>query len=87
MLVLGRHAGAALALDLGVEAARTDAERHALAGAGKQLPGVLGDQDARLSNVLGAEAVTIGGPGNAHLHNYFRMKRVGLLSHSERSAA
>src|SRR5712691_11684816 len=35
MLVLGRHTGAPLALDLGVEAARTDAKRDALAGTWK----------------------------------------------------
>jgi hypothetical protein len=60
VLVLGRHTFAALALDLGVKAAGADAKRYALAGAWEQLPSVLGDQDASLSNVLATKPVSIG---------------------------
>src|SRR5690349_10149835 len=80
VLVLGRHAFAALALDLRVEASRADAESHALAGAWEELPSVLGDQDAGLSNVLAAKPVTIGRSRNTHVCTYFRMKRGRLLA-------
>src|SRR5437773_11119521 len=80
VLVLGRHAFAALALDLRVKAARADAQRHTLAGPWEKLPSVLGDQDAGLSNVLAAKPVSIGRSGNTHLCTYFRMKRARLLA-------
>src|SRR5207244_1543015 len=48
VLVLGRHADATFALDLGVEAPRADAQRDTLAGAREELPGVFRDQDAGL---------------------------------------
>src|SRR5438552_12022289 len=80
VLVLGRHAFAALTLDLRVEAARADAQRHTLAGSWEKLPSVLGDQDAGLSNVLAAKPVSIGRSGNTHLCTYFRMKRPRLLA-------
>ena len=60
VLVLGRHAFAALALDLRVEAACANAKGYALAGAREQLPSVLRDQDASLSNVLATKPVSIG---------------------------
>jgi hypothetical protein len=60
VLVLGRHTFAAFALDLGVEAAGANAKSHSLAGAWEQLPSVLGDQDASLSNVLATKPVSIG---------------------------
>src|SRR5881396_3862606 len=75
VLVLGRHAFAALALDL-----RVEAPRHTLAGPWEKLPSVLGDQDAGLSNVLAAKPVSIGRSGNTHLCTYFRMKRARLLA-------
>jgi hypothetical protein len=60
VLVLGRHTFAALALDLRVETAGANAKSHTLAGAWEQLPSVLGDQDAGLSNVLATKPVSIG---------------------------
>src|SRR5207237_87665 len=60
VLMLGRHALAALGLDLRVEAARADAQRHALSRVREELPGVLGDQDPAFANVLRAEAMTVG---------------------------
>jgi hypothetical protein len=60
VLVLRRHTLATLALDLGVKTARANAQSHALAGAWEQLPSVLGDQDASLSNVLATKPVSIG---------------------------
>ena len=60
VLVLGRDTFAALALDLRVEAACANAKGYALAGAWEELPSVLGDQDAGLSNVLAAKPVTVG---------------------------
>src|SRR5438034_9509828 len=74
VLVLGRHAFAALALDLRVEAARADAQRHTLAGPWEKLPSVLGDQDAVLSNVLAAKPGWNRGLGKTHLYTYFRVK-------------
>src|SRR2546428_14173997 len=46
VLVLGRHAFAALALDLRVEAARADPQRHPIAGSWDKLPSVLVLRDA-----------------------------------------
>jgi hypothetical protein len=60
VLVLGRHTFAALALDLRVKAAGSDTKGYALARAWEQLPSVLGDQDASLSNVLATKPVSIG---------------------------
>src|SRR2546423_1726073 len=80
VLVFGRHAFAALALDLRVETAGADAESHTLAGAWEQLPSVLGNQDASLSNVLATKPVSIGRSGNTHCWTYFRMKRARLLA-------
>ena len=60
VLVLRRHTLAALALDLRVKSACANAKSHALAGAWEQLPSVLGDQDASLSNVLATKPVSIG---------------------------
>src|ERR671935_2037161 len=85
VLVLGRHAFAALALDLGIKAARADAQGDALAGAWKELPRVLGDQDPGLSNIFAAESVPVGRSGNTHLCRYFLMKRARLLGPRERS--
>src|SRR6266508_602739 len=71
MLVLGRHALAALRFDLGVEPAGTDAEGNSLAGIGEELPCVLGDQDPGFPNVLRAEAMAVGGTGNTHVVSIF----------------
>jgi hypothetical protein len=60
VLVLGWDALTALAFDLRVEAARAYAKSHSLAGAWEELPSVLGDQDAGLSNVLATKPVSIG---------------------------
>src|SRR5438093_1896303 len=82
VLVLGRHADAPLGDDLGVEAPRADAQGDALTGIREELPGVLRDQDARFANVFGAEAVAIGGSGNAHCCVHFLMKVRPLLDAS-----
>jgi len=80
VLVLRRYAFAALALDLRVETTRADAKSNTLAGAWEELPSVLGDQDAGLSNVFAAKPVSIGRSGNTHACTYFRMKRSRLLA-------
>src|ERR1700745_2153042 len=52
VLVLGWDTHAALGLDLGVEAPCADAQRHALAWPGKELPGVLRDKDPGLADIF-----------------------------------
>src|SRR5256712_2770095 len=71
VLVLGRHADATFALDLGIETPGADPQRDALAREREQLPSVLCDQDAGLANVLTAKPVAIGGTRNAHVPSIF----------------
>src|SRR5688572_18272644 len=75
VLMLRRHAGALLGLDLRVEAPCTDAQRDGCPRLGKELPGLFHDQDAALADVLGTEPMTVGGSGNTHRCVHFLICR------------